>query len=88
LIELAKGWKPFPYNDDYQCQDKRYEKKGGFALRDKELSSRHRSSGVEVVKMIGKKVIPGQIQPHHDIVPHQVHVPEVHHPSEPHYTVR
>jgi hypothetical protein len=60
LIELAKGWKPFAYNDDYQCKDKIYEKKGGFALRDKELSNRHRSSGVEVVKMIGKKLYQGK----------------------------
>ena len=60
LVEEAKKWKPFDqYSDDYQCQDKIYKKKGGFALKDKELVARHRSSAVEVVKVIGKKIYQG-----------------------------
>jgi hypothetical protein len=36
-----------------------YVKHGGFALTDKELLARLRSSGTEVVKMVGKKIFSG-----------------------------
>lgn len=45
--------------DDFKSEAA-YKKHGGFALRDKELLGRLRSSGTEVIKMVGKKIFSGK----------------------------
>lgn len=51
LVKFAESFKYFDRNDDFKT-DAAY-KKGGFPLRDKDITKRLRSSGTEVVKMIG-----------------------------------
>lgn len=59
-VERAKQFKHFrDLTDDFKS-DSAYEKHGGFALRDKELLGRLRSSGTEVIKMVGKKIFSGK----------------------------
>lgn len=57
LIKMAEGFRYFARNDDYKTE-KAY-KKGGFALTDKTIVKRLRSSGTEVVKMIGQRIFSG-----------------------------
>ena len=57
LIKAAGKFNYFMRNDDYKTE-KAY-KKGGFALTDKAITKRLRSSGTEVVKMIGQRIFSG-----------------------------
>jgi hypothetical protein len=59
-VERATKFKHYrDLTDDFKS-DSAYEKHGGFALRDKELLGRLRSSGTEVIKMVGKKIFSGK----------------------------
>jgi hypothetical protein len=60
FIEMAAKYRHYPELTDDFKSDAAYEKHGGFALRDKELLGRLRSSGTEVVKMVGKKIFSGK----------------------------
>jgi len=57
LIKFAETFKYFDRSDDYKTENT--YKKGGFALQDKDITKRLRSSGTEVVKMIGQKIFSG-----------------------------
>lgn len=57
LIKYAEKFKYFDRSDDYKIEAA--YKKGGFPLRDKDITKRLRSSGTEVVKMIGQKIFSG-----------------------------
>jgi hypothetical protein len=59
IAEAAKFSHYPELRDDFKSE-KAYVKHGGFALRDKELLGRLRSSGTEVVKMVGKKIFSGK----------------------------
>ena len=59
-VERATKFKHYrDLTDDFKS-DAAYVKYGGFALRDKELLGRLRSSGTEVIKMVGKKIFSGK----------------------------
>ena len=51
LIQQAERFQYFQTSDDYISQ--LAYKKGGFALTDKDITKRLRSSATEVIKMIG-----------------------------------
>jgi len=52
VIEFAKTFTPSSYKDDFRAADA--SSYGGFQTLDKEISTRLRSAGYELVKMAGK----------------------------------
>jgi len=58
VIAKAESFKPINRHDDHRALDA--SPYGGFQLLDKELTSRMRSAGKELIKQVGKKILSGQ----------------------------
>jgi len=58
VVAKAREWAPLPRKDDFRTPDS--HKNGGFALYDDEITHRLRSSGKEMLKTIGKKLLTGK----------------------------
>jgi len=59
LLDDAKNFKPSKLKGDFRKDGA--SSKGGFALRDKELTSKLRSAGKEVIMRIGKQILSGKL---------------------------
>jgi hypothetical protein len=57
IMEKARNFLPFDSKDDFRIKDAGYY--GGYDLLDKELTSRLRSSGKEILKQVGKSILSG-----------------------------
>lgn len=58
IVEEAKNWKPSSKTGDYRKPEA--SSKGGFALRDQEITSKLRSAGKEAIYRIGKQLLSGK----------------------------
>lgn len=59
LMEEAKNWVPTTQTGDYRLEEA--SSKGGFALRDKALTSKMRGVGKEIIFRIGKQILQGKL---------------------------
>lgn len=58
VLEIARMFQTSKYSDDYR--KKEASSKGGFACRDKQLVSKLRSAGKEIIWRIGKQILNGK----------------------------
>ena len=58
ILEKAQDWEPTSLKGDYRKEEA--SSKGGFALRDKAITSKLRSAGKEILYRIGKQLLSGK----------------------------
>lgn len=59
IMDEARNWTPSTMTGDYRMKEA--SSKGGFALRDKDLTSKLRSAGKEAIYRIGRQLLSGKL---------------------------
>lgn len=59
ILDQARNWTPSSQTGDYRKPEA--SSKGGFALRDKQITSKLRSAGKEAIYRIGKQLLSGKL---------------------------